>query len=185
MNKIIMIIMAFMTLSGMKAKSQNAVNSAALQSTTAQQVNTAAQQKQEAAKTAVLTQYFAIRNSLVASDSVKTGKDAAAFILVLDKFKFKKLSLQEMNESTGLRAEIRKLAVEMSGTSNINAQRKNFLTISEKMWVIAKSLKPQGQILYQQVCPMTGATWLSKDKEIKNPYYPKNMLTCGEIKQSI
>jgi Cu(I)/Ag(I) efflux system membrane fusion protein len=26
---------------------------------------------------------------------------------------------------------------------------------------------------------------VSDSKEIKNPYYPKNMLTCGEVKASL
>ncbi len=30
-----------------------------------------------------------------------------------------------------------------------------------------------------------GAYWLSKTSDIKNPYYGKKMLTCGEVKDSI
>ncbi len=43
------------------------------------------------------------------------------------------------------------------------------------------------QKLYQQKCPMynegKGAIWVSETKEIKNPYYGSQMLTCGAVKK--
>jgi Cu(I)/Ag(I) efflux system membrane fusion protein len=30
-----------------------------------------------------------------------------------------------------------------------------------------------------------GAYWLSKSKEVQNPYYGQGMLTCGEVKRTI
>ncbi|WP_317044539.1 hypothetical protein [Maribacter sp. 4G9] len=43
--------------------------------------------------------------------------------------------------------------------------------------------------VYIQKCPMAnnnkGAFWLSMEKEIKNPYYGDQMLTCGSIIDSI
>lgn len=148
-------------------------------------VSNVATEKQEAAKTEVLESYLRMSNSLILSDSVATAKNAAVFLKSLEKFRFKKLTLEEMNSATTTRAEIRLLLAKIAETTNINAQRKAFLDVSDKMWKIAKSVQPIGLSLYQQVCPMTGATWISKEREIKNPYYPKNMLTCGEIKNSI
>ena len=148
-------------------------------------VSNVAAEKQEAAKTEVLESYLRMSNSLILSDSVATAKNAAVFLKSLENFRFKKLTLEEMNAATTTRAEIRLLLAKIAETTNINAQRKAFLDVSDKMWKIAKSVQPIGLSLYQQVCPMTGATWISKEREIKNPYYPKNMLTCGEIKNSI
>jgi hypothetical protein len=31
-------------------------------------------------------------------------------------------------------------------------------------------------------CPMVRGSWLQKDETIRNPYYGKGMLTCGEFK---
>lgn len=148
-------------------------------------VSNVAAEKQEAAKTEVLESYLHLSNSLILSDSVATAKNATVFLKSLEKFRFKKLTLDEMNAATTTRAEIRLLLAKIAETTNIDAQRKAFLDVSDKMWKIAKSVQPTGLSLYQQVCPMTGATWISKEREIKNPYYPKNMLTCGEIKGSI
>ncbi|MEJ2884098.1 DUF3347 domain-containing protein [Pedobacter sp. GR22-6] len=141
--------------------------------------------KREAIKKEVLAGYMALKQSLIVSDSLNSAKDATKFIRALEQFKFKKLTLPEMNAATILRKEVKELALEISGTSNITKQRKVFAVLSVKMWDMAAKLKPMGTPIYQQVCPMTGETWLSMDKEIKNPYYPKNMLTCGEVRQSI
>jgi len=43
--------------------------------------------------------------------------------------------------------------------------------------------------IYFQHCPMAndgkGADWLSKDKDIKNPYYGNQMLTCGKTVETL
>ena len=46
-----------------------------------------------------------------------------------------------------------------------------------------------GKTVYYQFCPMAfnekGAFWLSTTKEISNPYFGDQMLTCGEIKETL
>lgn len=90
-----------------------------------------------------------------------------------------------MNIATISRKEIIELANQIAATKNINKQRKIFETLSVKYWDQASKFKATDQTLYLQVCPMTGAVWTSDSKEIKNPYYPKNMLTCGEVKATL
>lgn len=141
--------------------------------------------KRELIKKDLLNDYLSIKNSLIISDSVQTAKYADSLAKSIVKFRFKGLKLDEMNASTTARANIVTLATEIGKTKNINIQRKKFIALSEELWIIAGRIKPAEQPLFQQVCPMTGATWISNEKTIKNPYYPKNMLTCGEIKASL
>jgi Cu(I)/Ag(I) efflux system membrane fusion protein len=141
--------------------------------------------KQEKTKKEVIDSYLMLKNSLVLSDSLQAATAASALRQSLAKFRFKRLSLEGMNASTKLRAEISVLAEDLSSHTHINNQRADFSGISEKIWLIIKSIQPAGQPLYQQVCPMTGQQWVSAEEEIKNPYYPKNMLTCGEVKAKI
>ncbi len=90
-----------------------------------------------------------------------------------------------MNEDTKKIKDIIELATEVSSTKNINKQRKIFELLSVKFWNMAPKFKAADTTLHLQVCPMTSAMWLSDSMEIKNPYYPKNMLTCGEVKASL
>ncbi|MEO6731935.1 MAG: DUF3347 domain-containing protein [Ferruginibacter sp.] len=67
-------------------------------------------------------------------------------------------------------------------------QREHFDMLSKDMYDLVKSVKPS-QTLYKDHCPMyndkKGAIWLSEMKEIKNPYYGKEMLTCGKQQEEV
>ncbi|MBF4516134.1 DUF3347 domain-containing protein [Flavobacterium sp. ANB] len=142
-------------------------------------------EKREAQKKEITNNYLALKNNLVVSDSLAVVTNAAALKKSLKDFRFKKLSLEEMNEATKKRKELIDLATEVTVTKNINKQRKIVQLLSVKFWELAPKFKAADTALYLQVCPMTSAVWASDSKEIKNPYYPKNMLTCGEIKASL
>lgn len=142
-------------------------------------------QKREEKKKEITKSYLALKNSLILSDSLVAVKSAIALTNSLKNFKFKKLTLEQMNIATISRKEIIELANQIAATKNINKQRKIFETLSVKYWDQASKFKAADEKLYLQVCPMTGAVWTSDSKEIKNPYYPKNMLTCGEVKASL
>lgn len=142
-------------------------------------------EKREAQKKEITNNYLALKNNLIVSDSVAAITNATALKNSLKNFRFKKLSLQQMNEAIKTRKEIIELANEVIATKNINKQRKIVQFLSVKFWDLAPKFKPADTTLHLQVCPMTSAVWLSDSKEIKNPYYPKNMLTCGEVKASL
>lgn len=141
--------------------------------------------KREAQKKEITNNYLVLKNNLLSSDSLSVVKNADVLQSSLKNFRFKKLTLEQMNYATNKRKEIIALTTEITATKNINKQRKIFETLSAKFWELAPKFKADDTKLYLQVCPMTSATWLSDSKEIKNPYYPKNMLTCGEVKASL
>jgi hypothetical protein len=155
------------------------------QLTSKQEVAPELVEKREAQKKEITNHYLALKNSLVVSDSLAVVANAVALQNSLKNFKFKKLSLEQMNEATKTRKEIIDLAAEVTTTKNINKQRKIVQLLSVKFWDLAPKFKAEDTTLHLQVCPMTNAMWLSDTKEIKNPYYPKNMLTCGEVKASL
>ncbi|MBW6481523.1 MAG: efflux RND transporter periplasmic adaptor subunit [Vicingaceae bacterium] len=75
---------------------------------------------------------------------------------------------------------------------NIEEQRNHFLTISKSLSDAVQKLGVQMEgenTLYIEHCPMAnennGGYWLSLEKEIKNPYFGKKMLKCGEVKATI
>lgn len=142
-------------------------------------------QKREEQKKEITKNYLALKNSFLTSDSLGVVKNAEALKNSLKNFKFKKLTLEKMNEATTSRKEMVELSTQLTATKNINKQRKIFETLSVKYWEQASKFKAADATLYLQICPMTGAVWTSDSKEIKNPYYPKNMLTCGEVKASL
>jgi hypothetical protein len=142
-------------------------------------------EKREAQKKEITNNYLALKNNLISSDSLGVITSAGVLQNSLNNFKFKKLNLEQMNKATTTRKEIIELTAAIIATKNINKQRNAFQLLSVKFWDLAPKFKAADTTLYLQVCPMTSAVWTSDSKEIKNPYYPKNMLTCGEVKASL
>ncbi|MEQ9187190.1 MAG: DUF3347 domain-containing protein, partial [Cryomorphaceae bacterium] len=73
--------------------------------------------------------------------------------------------------------------------SNIQAVRTKFIEISNAMVAMAEAFSPLSLPIYVQHCPMAdsnnGADWLSREEEIRNPYFGASMLTCGEVRNTI
>ena len=62
------------------------------------------------------------------------------------------------------------------------------MTLSKNMYALIKISKTEKPIYYQ-FCPMSnngrGANWLSKENDVKNPYYGSKMLSCGKTVEII
>lgn len=87
--------------------------------------------------------------------------------------------------TAGISAEIQGLL----GEKDIEAKRKSFAVLSEEVYDLIRTVQYDKAIVYHLHCPMAlnnnGANWLSNAAEIRNPYIPKKMLTCGEVTDSL
>jgi len=70
----------------------------------------------------------------------------------------------------------------MANSKTIEKQREFFVGLTSTTELILSNDLKSGNI-YKQTCPMAfdgkGAEWLSNSKEIRNPYFGDQMLTCG------
>jgi len=84
--------------------------------------------------------------------------------------------------------EAQGLAKQIQQSDNIEAQRKSFSLLTVEMEDVLKGSLSSGEV-YKQYCPMAfnnqGAYWISKNKEIRNPYFGDKMLKCGSTKEVI
>lgn len=80
-------------------------------------------------------------------------------------------------------------AAKIVATANLDDQRKAFSGVSDMMAMLVKGGKLSMGMIYLEYCPMangnTGASWLSNEKAIKNPYFGDKMLKCGSVKEMI
>ncbi|MEJ2545948.1 MAG: efflux RND transporter periplasmic adaptor subunit, partial [Calditrichaceae bacterium] len=71
----------------------------------------------------------------------------------------------------------------------IDDLRDEFINISKAMIALSESFGSMNGAVYVQHCPMAnnnkGADWISRDKDVKNPYFGSAMLTCGEVTETI
>jgi hypothetical protein len=68
---------------------------------------------------------------------------------------------------------------------DLEKQRIAFAALSVEMYSVVKKEKLNPEVIYQAYCPMKKMYWLSKEPAIKNPYYGKMMLTCGNLTDTI
>lgn len=69
----------------------------------------------------------------------------------------------------------------LAKAKDLAAARDAFKPLSTSLISYLSKEKVQTGRYYAAYCPMAKASWLQTDKAIKNPYYGKSMLTCGQI----
>lgn len=126
----------------------------------------------------------------LSSDNDKEAANASKGMLeALSKIKSDGFSAEDKTTYEDIAADIKEHAEHISdNVGNIAHQREHLVKLSKDFYDIAKTFgtdKP----LYKVFCPMyddnKGAYWLSDSKEIKNPYYGAEMLTCGEVQEEL
>jgi Cu(I)/Ag(I) efflux system membrane fusion protein len=129
----------------------------------------------------ILSPYMQLKDALVASDPNTAS--------VFAKEAAKKLKLiQQDNWGEMLQLHINKSIEMLEAIENneiLENQRSHFVILNENISAIASNIDNLGEAIYVQRCPMAnndnGAVWLSRNKEIRNPYFGDAMLTCGEV----
>ncbi|MFD2516648.1 DUF3347 domain-containing protein [Salinimicrobium flavum] len=86
------------------------------------------------------------------------------------------------------RAVMKALAVQMSETDDIEAQRELFAQFTENAGPMFEDALSGGTI-YKKFCPMAfdnkGAYWYASVEEISNPYFGEKMPKCGSVEKTI
>lgn len=137
---------------------------------------------------AVYEKYFELKNAFVAGDPKDAAARSTELLKALEAVPMQKLAGSDHElfmKSTG---ELKLHAEEIAKTSQIARQREHFSALSKPMFGLMKAIKP-AYTVYLDQCPMyndgKGADWISRESEIKNPYYGSSMLTCGKVIETI
>ena len=121
----------------------------------------------------ILAQYLVLKDALVDSDPTAASAQAKLLLKSLADPKWESL---------------KKDTKTIADSKDIIKQREAFASLSDKLYTLVKAGKP-GTTIYYQFCPMynsgKGGYWLSKDSEIRNPFYGDMMLNCGSTKETI
>lgn len=139
--------------------------------------------------TPLFDEYLLLKDALVADDLEKAKAIASTFLDKLGKVNMSVFKGEAHNVWMEHNSQAEKALKVIIGAENIGQARKGFKDLSDQFVMMAKSFGPFDQVLYIQHCPMAnsnkGADWISNNKEIRNPYFGQDMLTCGEVKQKI
>ena len=129
----------------------------------------------------VLTSYLQMKDAFVSNDANQVAafaKETSKALKSIDISGLGKMEQAHLNKTI-------KMFDAIVENDNLENQRDHFVILNENLVPIAMNIENVDPILYLQKCPMAnknkGAFWLSKDKDIRNPYYGDEMLTCGII----
>ena len=136
--------------------------------------------------TDIVKGYLTIKNALVKSNSKAASQTAATLEVTFNTIDVTALSAAQKTIWIKIGAEAKKQAKAItSNIGKLDKQRKAFQQLSVTINELVTTFG-SGQKLYQDFCPMYegGSMWLSETKDIKNPYYGAQMLTCGRIQET-
>ena len=135
----------------------------------------------------VVEKYYILKNALVATKADDADAAATALATITDSFR---TYVQKDNSGVALKPYLDTIITQSKIASSIKdesceKQRLAFGPLSSAMFGMLKAADLKNAHVYQEYCPMAfnekGAHWLSDDSDIKNPYFGKKMLECGEV----
>ena len=141
--------------------------------------------KNDAKTETILSDYFNLKNALVADDTKKAAQAGSKLVVSLKAFDTDSYSKENQEELEDIIEDAVEHAEHIS-ESAIDHQREHFKTLSKDITDLV-AITGTKNTLYQQFCPMydKGSAWLSTSKEVKNPYYGSRMLKCGKVQKTI
>ncbi|WP_276388299.1 efflux RND transporter periplasmic adaptor subunit [Eudoraea chungangensis] len=132
-----------------------------------------------------LIPYLKMKDAFVASDAQKVSTFSKATLEGLKTVSDSGLGKMEQAHIS----KIKKILVSINESEDIETQRSHFVVLNQNFVPIVKTIQGLSSKVYIQKCPMAnnnrGAFWISEDKEISNPYYGEQMLTCGSVIDSV
>lgn len=136
----------------------------------------------------IVTNYLKIKNSLTKDDSNGASNAGKTLFKTLNTVSANDLSSNQKKDYLKIVNDAKQNTEHIKNNSGkIEHQRERFAMLSKNMNDLIKMFGTK-QKLYQDYCPMyndgKGGVWISETKEIKNPYYGSEMLSCGTIKKS-
>jgi len=149
----------------------------------------------------VVNSYLSLKDAFIDADTLQIKAKAVDFIAAInqiDTSEIKKDTAAVFETIMATIIDVRSNAESILNQTDITEMRRDFSSLTEMMFpVFFNAIKYEGPTLYLQNCPMAfndtePANWISKTKEIMNPYmgkkhpkYQSGMLNCGETIDTI
>ena len=137
----------------------------------------------------MLDKYLDLKNYLVQDNSKMALQAAKAFQESLSGVDMKHLSGDDHIKWMDLSRRMAESLSSIIKSSGLEQERKAFQALSKDIYDAIKTFGVMNKTVYYQFCPMfdnnKGGYWLSETEEIRNPYFGKNMLSCGETEETL
>ena len=145
--------------------------------------------KASVATEAIINGYLKIKNALANDKSKEATTAATDFVNTVLATNSEKIDSKLIDKYKTITESATKQAdLIVSNDGKIAEQRKHFAVLSKDITNLIATFGTDKK-LYQDYCPMynegKNGYWISEIKEIKNPYYGSEMLSCGGMIKEI
>lgn len=134
-------------------------------------------------------QYLQLKETLVASDAAKASQVAGTMQASLQELNGLSLAADQKTFLEQRSQSMQEQLQQIEKSDDLLQQRDHFARLSKGTTELVSAFGTGKGSLYYQYCPMAfdnkGGYWLSDSKEIKNPYYPKEMPGCGRVAREL
>jgi len=142
-----------------------------------------------APQTAIIDSYLELKNALVEDNATKAAEAGKKMVEAFKKFDKATVPAAKQKELEDIFASAIEQAEHISNNAGKMAHQREHLAVLSKDINDLIVITGSDRMLYQDFCPMynngKGAIWLSASSDIKNPFYGKQMLTCGSVQNKI
>jgi hypothetical protein len=137
----------------------------------------------------IVSNYLKIKNALMKDDSKAAANASKSIVVTLNEVGTNSLDAKQMKKYNDIADDAKEHAGHIGNNAGkIDQQRAHFAILSKDVNDLIKTFGTK-QKLYQDYCPMydegKSGYWISEIKEIRNPYYGSEMLSCGRIEKTI
>ena len=137
----------------------------------------------------IVSSYLTLKNALVKDDSNGAAKAGNTLYATFEKVNSNTiLNAKLKNKYNEIAVNAKKHVKDIGeNAGKIARQREYFALLSKEVHDLIKTFGTD-QKLYQDYCPMYNqgkdGYWISETKDVKNPYYGSEMLSCGRMVQA-
>lgn len=134
----------------------------------------------------IISDYLKLKNALTEDNAKNASTSAKLLLKTLNTTDISSVDIKLRKDLQDIIQDAKEHTKHIGDNSNkIDYQREHLVSLSKDINDLVKQFGSK-QKLYQDFCPMAnqgkGAVWISETKEIRNPYYGSEMLSCGSIK---
>lgn len=133
----------------------------------------------------VINEYMQMKDYLIKDNWKQAKGQGFSLTIKLEKLSWSKKDLNQ-NDSYNV---LKKALAELETKTDLKGVRQAFTSLSSEITNLIKSKEYIPKNLYVHYCPMAnfnkGASWLSLDEKVENPYFGNSMLNCGELVEII
>ncbi|MES2703978.1 MAG: DUF3347 domain-containing protein [Bacteroidota bacterium] len=138
--------------------------------------------------------YYELKDALVATKAPKVAETAVNLERMAKDMRETLFASDSTHSRDMIKPYVDTIVAQAAKIAAINdpsceQQRIAFEPLTRALYELLKKVETKNAKIYHQYCPMAfndkGAYWLSSVTDIKNPYFGKKMLECGEVTDSM